>query len=111
VNWRDALDVLAVLGVIAAVGVLVAGGFVVIRTGVSQGWRESAKGWRERAAELTDELHSLRDEIVQARERIAVLEMRTDLTPILAAIEGHNGEALERHEALIGALQRIAEAP
>lgn len=114
------VEILSALGVLLAACIVIAGGLVVMKSGVTQGWRESAKGWRERADELAAEVQALRAELADARERIAVLETRTDLTPILSAIETHNAEAanryesshrddLERHEKIVEALQRIIQ--
>lgn len=119
--------VAAIAATIGAI-VLLAAGFVVAKSGIAKGWRESAEGWEARCRELSAtvaekdakllesgevyhrEITELRGELSEARERIAVLEAQRDLTPIKEEVDAMRHDQEQRWSELTGRLEAIASA-
>lgn len=119
--------VAAIAATIGAI-VLLAAGFVVAKSGIAKGWKESAEGWEARCRELSAtvaekdakmvtaaetyhlEITELRAELSEARERIAVLEAQRDLTPLKDEVDAMRAVQEERWQELSGKLEAIASA-
>lgn len=120
--------IVAAIASIIGVAILLAAGFVVAKTGIAKGWKESAEGWEARCRELTAtvaekdtkliaasetyhvEITELRSELAEARERIAVLEAQRDLTPLKDEVDAMRQTQEERWTELAGRLEAIAAA-
>ncbi len=120
--------VLAAVASTIGVAILLAAGFVVAKSGIAKGWKESAEGWEARCRELSAtvaekdaklvesaetyhrEITELRGELAEARERIAVLEAQRDLTPIQEEVHDMRTLSEERWATLSERLESIAQA-
>lgn len=96
---------LGMLGLVAAAAV----GVALFRSGTGQ----AVAILRSSNEVLESKLQENEDERRLLREQIALLETRTSLEPMVAAVidqfEGHEQRAKERHDATLVVLQLVAE--